>query len=203
MNCTNCKILNVIDSNYCKNCGYILNISEHDCSICYNNENDSNNTILDVLPCGHNICIICLFNVIKCPQCRKNIDLSFIKSRKDKYPKLYLDYTKQLNNNNIENIYNSPITHNINSNIRYINVNSDIDDINRINNDSYNAIIGCIENVHISDSLFDYFDVGTPRNNDNVINQITFNIDRNEDSQILYDIDYYNRGWWHYLHELR
>lgn len=72
MNCQNCGIKNDLDNNYCKKCGYKLNVIDV-CEVCREKR------LLEPLTCGHSFCRDCLNSVLAtnnkiCPKCRKTFD---------------------------------------------------------------------------------------------------------------------------------
>ena len=73
MKCDNCKVLNDIDSNYCKKCANQLDLTKHECIICFTNNSDAIKTKILVMDCGHIICELCESKVMVCPLCTKNI----------------------------------------------------------------------------------------------------------------------------------
>tara|TARA_B110000263_G_scaffold142679_1_gene123870 strand:- start:2703 stop:3620 length:918 start_codon:yes stop_codon:yes gene_type:complete len=73
MKCDNCKVLNDIESNYCKKCANQLDLTKHECIICFTNNSDAIKTKILVMDCGHIICELCESKVMVCPLCTKNI----------------------------------------------------------------------------------------------------------------------------------
>tara|TARA_B110000263_G_scaffold237259_2_gene237383 strand:+ start:214 stop:879 length:666 start_codon:yes stop_codon:yes gene_type:complete len=147
-----------------------------------------NNIILDILACGHIICIMCLFKIQNCPICKKEINNFYISSRKEKHPELFNQEQKAIENklNINNNNYLSPPG--LNNDILYNNdvYNNTISNniISQFYNNSYlydNILSRGLPGLYIRQ--IPYNDNNNDNNNEpinnNTINEITYELINN------------------------